>query len=167
MLTRKDIRSGQSHERELRPVRSASNWLRDHIQTGTAHRIEGVLDDLRVPVEDLLHVSVRFLDGDLDPSARKARDGLSRDLFHECLLVAECRRSEITDEQSHSCLVDAGLHHVRMHEPVVAVGRLWREPIGGQPVNEVGGHLDGVRHPPFGVARMGVEAVKRHRHRIR
>ena len=141
--------------------------VRARLEAGAADRLARVLGDLRMPIEHLLHVAVRLLDRDLDARAGIARPPPRAPAARASLpcrfspAVAKSRTSS-----SHRRALDAGLDHVRMHEALVAVGRLRRQRVVRQAVDEVGGDLDRVDHPALRVAGMRVEAVKGHRHRV-
>ena len=73
-------------------------------------------------------------------------------------LAASKSRSRI--RSSH--LAHAAADLVGMQEALAVVGRLGREPVAGQPVEEVGRRADRVGHPVLGDRRMDVHAADRH-----
>ena len=76
-------------------------------------------------------------------------------------LLGQSGGQEVADQQLHRRAIDARLDDVGMHEPVVAVGRLRRQPVGRQALDEARRQLDGVHHAPLRVAGVRVEAVER------
>src|ERR1051325_2547691 len=83
VLAREQIGRGQPHERQSRSVRPATNGAPANLEPCTSDGFARVLDDLGVPVEHFLHVSIRFLDVDLDTYARITPGRLRGELFDE------------------------------------------------------------------------------------
>src|SRR6476661_10666459 len=67
VLAGKNVGAGQPHERQPRAVGAAADRTSDRFQSGAADRLDGVVDDLGVAVDHLLHVAVLRLD--LEPPA--------------------------------------------------------------------------------------------------
>ena len=75
--------------------------------------------------------------------------------------MTKSRSSTRTDVRS----TDAS-NLIRVQVAVVPFGRLRRQSIGGQAIDEAGRRLDRVHHPSLRVAGMRVETRKRHPHRV-
>ena len=82
--------------------------------------------------------------------------------FSDSLAVSKSR-----DQYPDARAVHRRIHLVRMHEAFVALGRLRRQPIRRQAIDEARRGLDRVHHALLRIPRMRIEADERHHHRIR
>src|SRR6185312_6575581 len=71
--TGEEVRRWQAPEGQLCPVRAAADGGDDRRQAGSLGRLDRVLDEVRVILQDVLDVPVEVLDLDADPDVRKKR----------------------------------------------------------------------------------------------
>src|SRR4029079_13396451 len=71
--TGEEVRRWQASEGQLCPVRAAADGGDDRRQAGSPRRLDRVLDEVRVILQDVLDVPVEVLDLDADPDVRKKR----------------------------------------------------------------------------------------------
>src|SRR5450631_4281241 len=156
-----DVGAGQAHERQPRAVGPTTDGARDRLEARAADRLDRMVDDLRMPVDDLFHVAV--LRPDLEPigRARKTLHDVAHDALQQRLFFLQAGFREVANDEAERGFFQSPADSDRMQEALLALGRLRRAGIPGQALDDGRGDLDGMLHLALGKTGMGADALDR------
>src|SRR5450631_395172 len=91
VLAGENIGAGQPHERQPRAIGAAADGTLHRREAGAADRLYGVVDDVRMTVDYLLHVAVLLLDLESVGRARKILHHRFDDTFQQRFFLLQSR----------------------------------------------------------------------------
>src|SRR3954453_5334117 len=159
VLAGEDVGAGEPHERQPPALWAAADGGLYRNLPRASDRLHRVVDDLRMSINDLLHIPILLLDLQSVSRTRKIFQHVFDNAFKQVFLLLQTFISEIAHDEADRRLLQRACDADRVQKSFLALGRFGRASIFGQALNDSRGDLDRVLHFALCKPRMGADTV--------